>query len=560
MKERYLDIMSRVVNVYTPDRFDALIETTRTEGIKEHGFPRLCANIGILMAHGKCLDLKHRFDEMMEICCRDLPVVPQKGKRGNDFSIREIVSCILELEKTDLYPQETICAWKKALSAIQPKTHYRMVAPEPPVAVNNWAAFNAASEQIRCYAGLADTHSYIDNQIASQLFSFDENGMYRDPNDPMVYDVVTRDMLAACLLYGYKGKHKEAVENVLEKAGPLTLLMQSVTGELAYGGRSNQFLHNEAHLAVSFEAQAKHHWERGNREIAYQNKAAAKLALDCIEHWLDNAPGQHIKNYFPIESQFGCEDYAYYDKYMVTAASFLYLAYCFCDDTIPATTCPATEDGSYAWATSKAFRKVFCKSGPYFVEAELISDPHYDACGIGRIHRRGAPSPICLSVPAPISPNYEIGRTNPMGLSICAGAFYDKNWLFASDEGGYYILKNFQSSENLSSADFEVILPIGESMVQSLTVSPEGVSIRVKGNGRVGLILPAFLTDGALNTEIQFKNNQLNIHYKGWICSYKVSGDIIDTTYLCSNRNGEYRLYRAEDEQSLTVHISIIQE
>ena len=26
----------------------------------------------------------------------------------------------------------------------------------------------------------------------NQLFSFDDNGMYRDPNEPMVYDFVTR--------------------------------------------------------------------------------------------------------------------------------------------------------------------------------------------------------------------------------------------------------------------------------------------------------------------------------------------------------------------------------
>ena len=75
MKNDYLDIMARVVEVYSGNRFDDYIDNVKEHGITEHGFPRLCANIGILMAHGRKLELKSRFDEMMELCCRDIPTL-----------------------------------------------------------------------------------------------------------------------------------------------------------------------------------------------------------------------------------------------------------------------------------------------------------------------------------------------------------------------------------------------------------------------------------------------------------------------------------------------------
>ena len=104
MKEKYLSTMHRIVSVYSKNRIEEYIQKTRNEGITEHGFPRLCANIGILIAHDKLSEYLTIFEKMMHICCRDLPAFyPQKGKRGNDFSIREIVSCILELEKTSYY-------------------------------------------------------------------------------------------------------------------------------------------------------------------------------------------------------------------------------------------------------------------------------------------------------------------------------------------------------------------------------------------------------------------------------------------------------------------------
>lgn len=77
--------------------------------------------------------------------------------------------------------------------------------------------------------------------------------MYRDPNEPMVYDYVTRLQLAVALYFGYDGESKKALEEELLKSAEITLNMQSVTGEIPFGGRSNQFLHNETAYAALCE-------------------------------------------------------------------------------------------------------------------------------------------------------------------------------------------------------------------------------------------------------------------------------------------------------------------
>lgn len=557
MKEKYLDIMCKVVSVYSEKRIRDYIDRTNDFGITEHGFPRLCANIGILIAHDRMTELKPAFEEMMEICCRDIPTFyPKKGKRGNDFSVREIISCILELESASLYPQKTIDRWKDAFRHFEPSEFYRMIAPFPPEAVDNWAAFNASSEQIRAYAGLANNADFIENQIASQLFSFDENGMYRDPNDPMVYDIVTRDMLSACLYYGYNGIHKGALENNLRKAANHSLLFQSVTGEIPYGGRSNQFIHNEAHLATSMEYEASARKRAGDIEAAGHFKAAACLALDAIARFLNEFSNCHIKNYYPVDSMVGCEDYAYYDKYMVTVASFLYLAYQFCDDSIIPTTCPAVEDNPYIWRTSDAFRKVFCKNGPYFLEAEWSSDPHYDASGIGRIHRRGAPSAICLSVPAPLCPNYKLVEPNPLPLSICCGAKSTAGWQYCSEEVCSFALTEVNNVK-IPNFTFCGKLSSGQTLRMYVEMDGDGVNIQLLGIGKIGILLPAFWFDGNEHTSIATTANQLSVSYRSWKCNYETNGIINDLGCICANRNGEYKMFRAEGIDELHIHICI---
>ena len=310
-------------------------------------------------------------------------------------------------------------------------------------------------------------------------------------------------------------------------------------------------------MAACLEFAASEAFRLSQHEKAARYKAVANYALACIVKWMQDAPGHHIKNYYPNDSMVGCEDYAYYDKYMVTVASFLYLAYQFCDDTIMPSISPAEDDSCFSFQTPEVFRKLFCKAGSYFLEAEVCSDPDYDAEGIGRIQRRGAPSTICISVPAPKAPNYRLERPNEMPLSICCGKLHGDQWEYAFDAGAKNQISSHNASENQSNGEIHHVLPSGESLTTSISVTQNGVTLTVTGEGTVGITLPAFFFDGKEHSNISHTTHKLAVTYKNWICSYETSNTLDELAIICGNRNGQYQVFRAVGNRSVTVHISI---
>jgi hypothetical protein len=165
--------------------------------------------------------------------------------------------------------------------------------------------------------------------------------------------------------------------------------------------RLGQFLHNEPWQMLLFEYEARRYAAEGNMEQAAVFKSAVARSLAVTKAWLDKTPIRHIKNRFPTETKYGCEDYAYFDKYMITTASFLYAAYLICDDAIPVSDEAENPD---AFMLSEHFHKVFMRAGGYFLEFDTNADPHYDSSGLGRVHKMGAPSTVCISVPCAASP------------------------------------------------------------------------------------------------------------------------------------------------------------
>ena len=202
-KPRYIDLMDKVLSAYTDEHIERYYLDVKNDGLKEHGFPRLTANIGILIAHGRRAALKERFQQMMELCCREIPI---QKIAANEFSVRELIFLLLELEKNPIFPVEQIELWKAALKRIKVENCYKVYAVHPADKVNNWAAFTMTSEWMRYVMKLAEPdYDFIDRQAASQWQFVDENGMYRDPHEPMVYDLVTRGLFALLLHFGYHG-------------------------------------------------------------------------------------------------------------------------------------------------------------------------------------------------------------------------------------------------------------------------------------------------------------------------------------------------------------------
>jgi len=556
-KRKYIEIMDTVINAYSDERVREYIDEVKRDGLSEHGFARLAVALGILIAHGRRGDQKEIFAEMMDICCAQIPTALQKHCNvGNDFAVREIVSCLLLLEEKRVFPKEKTDEWRELLKKIDPYTCYRVIASDPPARIGNWAAFGAASEQARKYAGIGCEDRFIDNQIASQLFSFDENGMYRDPGSPMLYDIVTRGVLSTALYYGYDGPHKEQLEQLLEMGGRQTLYMQSVTGELAYGGRSNQFLHNEAWIAALCEYEACRYKQRGELILAGQFKSAAKLAVNKLTQYLDGEQMYHIKNAYPNDSQFGCEGYGYFNKYMVSIASLIYLAYLFADDSIDPVPCPA-EAENYIHRTSDYFHKIFCKFGEYFVQYETNANFHYDANGLGRVHRKGAPSMICLSVPCAKKPGYHIDLENPSDLSICGGVCINGIDMFGCEAGTEYQLDDQSVSEYEAKLEWSCKLTDGHEYKEYCTVSADGVHLKFKSDGELCCRLPVFAWDGMHQSCVEASENRIIVSFDGWQCCYETDGVIMDGEAIYANRNGHYRAFTAKKRGELNLRISI---
>lgn len=553
-KDRYIEAMASALSAYTDAHIASYFERVKNEGITEHGFPRLTANIGILLCRGYRKNLLGIFCEMMDFCCAEMPKARTDATRraGNDFSVKELIFCLLEVEKHALVPKEKTDEWRRMLATIEPENTYSQWARKPSDTVNNWAIFTAVSEWMRESIGIAKTEDFVDLQLSSQTRYIDPNGMYRDPHEPMVYDLVSRGLFCILLHFGYNGVYKELLDGALRRAGLLTLRMQSVSGELPYGGRSAQFMHNEAHLALIFEFEANRYKREGDMQLASLFKARAALALSNIEYWFKKNPIHHVKNRYPLASGFGCEGYAYFDKYMITAASFIYVAYLFADDSIEAADQVRMPAVTF---TAEPFHKCFVEAGDYFAEIELAADTHYDEDGLGRIHKKGAPSPLCLSSSMTATPNYKV--ENARAASMVPG--YEKHGAFVMALSGAASYRTIKTEATEESAAVSLLSEFEDRTVlkHSYKASKNGVDVEVAGAEKVVFSFLAFDFDGETKTDIAVSEQSVSVTYEGYTCTYKTDGKILSRDEFADNRNGRYRVFYAVAEKVLSLHIAI---
>lgn len=556
MKEIYIDIMEKALSAYTEERIKEYIDEVKRNGLTEHGFPRLGANIGILMAHGRRTELKSAFKEIIDLCLYGFahPLNPQKG--GNNFAIREVCHSLMELEKTDVFSVEQLSHWKEKLAALDLPTSYSHIVSEENPTPANWAYFAVLSEQARGLLCGIESAEFLEHQLPSQLLRLDENGMYRDhslsgPQQPMVYDIVTRNLIGLSLFMGYDGKYAETIEKMMDDSDDLTLKMQSVTGELAFGGRSNQFVHNEMMSANYYELRATLLNKKGDLKKAALFKAAAKKAAEACMRWLQEKPMSHIKNHFDPDLQLGCEGYAYFNKYMITVASNAYLAYLVADDSIEPTAVPSDLD-SYIAETGEDFHKVFMNAGGYFLEFDCNADTAYDAGGLGRVHKKDCDSRVCLSVPFPAGKtNYKLETPNKHPLSICCYKNTENGILCSAEGGVKHLLISKTEGADRCSAAFDCVLGDEQLFTAKYTVNENGVGLEY--DGADGILVPTFLFDGAKETDIIVSDGQIVIKYNGSFCKYTFKGEPQDYGVFF-NRNGRYRVYKIETDK---LHIEI---
>lgn len=407
-REFYLDVVELCVNAYPREAIERKVQKYERERINDpHAFSRLTSALGILLASGRKKDFYGLWEKMMDQCCRDLPKIT--GDIRVDFCVKEIMLAYKAMKGR--IPEARKQQWLEGLGKIDPYINYCSLArkDEDKGSLHNVNIYNMAGEYLRESEDLTDTREYFQKHWPSQLENFDENGMYKDPSCPMLYDLTTRCQIQLILGFGYRGEFSGALDERLKKAGLWTLFMQSAAFEFPYGGRSNQFIFNEALIAANCEYEASRYKKLGDLKLAGSFKRSARLAACSIKRWLEVHPPKHIKNFFPVESLYGTEDYGYYDKYMVTLGCFIYIAYLFSDDSIEEFPCPA-ETGGFAFSTSPSFHKIFANCCGQSIEIDTKADLHYDSTGLGRYHKKGVPTELALSVPFTATPSYNLSE------------------------------------------------------------------------------------------------------------------------------------------------------
>lgn len=534
MKELYIDIMEKALSAYTDERIIEYINEVKKNGLTEHGFPRLAANIGILIAHGRCLEKIPIFIELMDISCEQMI----KVKAANNFSVREVCMCIAELEKSKAVDKEKLCQWKAQITSFEPWKLYNSIPETPTSYVHNWSIFSSLSELLRHNILGTEAEDFIDWNLASQFNNIDEFGMYKDPNNPIMYDFVGRMLLGALVHFGYRGKYAQKINEILDKVDEITLKLQSVSGEISFGGRSNQMTLCEPLFAAYCEMAAVRHKKKGDLYLAGQFKAAAELAVKHTFLCFEKFPFSHVKNRYGADYGIGCENYAYFNKYMITIASNIYMAYAMADDSIVPTEVPANK-GGYLLKTSQDFHKVIMSNGGYTAQFDTNADFAYDANGLGRVQKADCSSIICLSVPFPSeNANYKLPKPNKRGMSICS---------FSGDDFGSHgnlKLLDFSESEEKVTAKFQNTLNNGEVIIENYSLTSNGLDIEISGNANAGIMIPVLDFDGQKNSKVIMEENSISIEYEGSVCKNIFDGVIEGDFEIYHNRNGRYRLYK----------------
>ena len=544
-KSDYLDLVELAVRAYTPERVDDCIREVERNGITEHGFARLAANLAVAVAHGRLTDRTPQIERLMDLCAREQPIAERRngasrrghGAVGAEFAVRELVFALVELERAVVFPKEKTDAWRAAYRPMAASEIYSVRPEVGDPTAHNWTVYGIASEQARIEAGLGGDPAWVERYAADQLRFFDANGMYRDPGCPQFYDLVTRLQYAVTLDCGYDGPSRAAVEAALDKSADATLALQSVTGEVAYGGRSQQFLHNDVLYAALCEWYAKRFAAKGEVVRARRFRAAADRAVKSVRRWTRQKPLRHVKNAYPVASGYGCESYAYFNKYMATMGSWASLACRFADESVP---CADEQDATaQVFVTSPDFHRVMLNARGYTLQFDLAGQAGYDASGLGRLQRRGAPSALALAVPFPVDALYRMDVTNDQPMAL------GPRWhTFALVEA---------TAEKVTLGD-------GASSRWESRVSDAGVEMTVTAAGDIAFALPAFSFDGARDVRIASGRDWLQVAYGGWVCRYETDGLVVDTGRVYGNRNGCYRLFEARGKGRLSVRATIRRE
>jgi len=509
-----------------------------------------------LMLKGRCLDLADNGVRALTAAAADLYNSATKPVNGSEFYAKELMLGYLALR--DRVAPATLALWKKYMGGFDPEANYAYVLSKRPAAeLHNFTTFALAGEEFKKRYGIADNSDFIERHLASQLPRFTAFGMYRDPNNPLLYDATPRMNLSLLVFFGYDGPQRAALEELLRRGALTQLLCMSTTGEFPYGGRSNQQNFNEATSALVFEYEAARLAKAGDAELAGVFKRAARLAALSIKRWLDLRPVGFIKNEFPPSSQHGRQKgYGFYAVYSLLIASQFGLASYVADPTIAERPVP-WERGSYAFALDEDFHKVFAACRGWSVEIDTRADHHYDATGLGRIHKAGAPTETALSTSIVAKPEFLVSTAEaPRGIAIGPGWMSGGRSVWLSDLSDEIERVRFEPlTEAGGKVRFRIVYDCGRTLgavTETYALEAGGLTVNWELSPAAGspaglrLQVPLLETDGRFKSHVTQDKRSFGVEYQGH--NYRVDAVFpkkVETSlepFAAPNRNGVYRI------------------
>ncbi len=569
----YLDLAERICRNAAPwvDERGAVIDPVIGKEWQQTT-PRFVATGAILLYFGRCEDLREVIFRSMDYVCHALNQ-PGIKDRSSDFWMREIATAYRVLQK--IAPPERLAKWQAQIAAVVPEQTYLFTSPDPEkrAEFHNWAVYSAAGESLRQSAGIGGPDSalwgdkFFDEYMSYQLKKFNDFGMYRDPNDPITYDITTRLQIAAALQQNYTGKLRPELESLLQRGDFVTLLEVAPTGEVPFGGRSSQFYFQEGIVSALCELAASYYKDSDPR-LAGAFKRQAHLSALATKDGLLREEGKlfHLKNRFAPETRHGCDLYGHYSVYSLFAGSVLGLAALYADDTIAEAPAPA-EIGNFGFAVTGSFEKAFANAGGNYLEFDLLPMPLHDACGLGRILLKGLPWGILPVLPFAAEPHYVIASDLPPNKFAAAVAPEWRNAageverLAAKSEGPAGAFRTVDAAKGVFECIYEYhgatvtyLAKLGEPGKLELTITLAG---DCKDES---MLLPILQFDGENRPETAVFADGLTVTLHQTTLLVTATGGTPQPDGTAVNRTGLYQLYRFPiKDKSITLNFTVKQ-
>ncbi len=488
-KSDYLDLMEQLLGEYDLERVCDPKEDLQA-------YCRLMSVLAVLLSNGRKTNLQARFCEMLIRACEELS--EYSGNPTSDIATKELRLVLFLIKEIDMNGD-----WAKMLSSKE---------------------------------GICDTTESCKEYLSLQAAKSDENGMVQN-NEGSEYFSAFDDLFVRFQLQLTEHFGGSSFGEGLRRAGVWSLMTQSATGQLPYGGRSNQAFFHETLLASVLEYEAGKQAEEGNFVLAGRMRRGARLAAESVQKSLNC----HNLNRY---SEIGYP----YEKDRISAATSLIGAVLFAHEDLPEHPAPC-ERGGYILSFSSKFHQIFANSCGYSIQIDANGESDWDATGLGRIQKQGIPENLGLSVPFGKGAVPEGGK--PFSASIGIG--------WDDGEGGVQYLADLTGikyalsivEEKEGKLKFTITytgncLKNCGGIMETYSLDESGLRYSAKllesECKAVYARVPLFVTDGAQGSNMKQKAGQTNVYLDQFRWRMTTNASLSPDEVMAENRNGAYKI------------------